>query len=170
LASLSAQRLLTCSPNATVTEVAQAMQSGREAAIVTGESQASAGNRDWRELRAVLAAGTNPAKRWGPWPCRRELPKRLCLETYQLQMMSAPGGRLVITADRTAESPAIGTLSAADLSIVIGINPALFAQEARRAKHPADLAPFVARAKLLVAHTLADHHRAEWAAAGGRRV
>ena len=168
LSGLAAQRLLTCRPETTVREAAGVMRErDAEAIVVADASGRPLGVLSWRRLRDRLAEGAlAPDQACGEAASSaiKTAPAGLSMEDYQLEMMGSPDGRLILTADGGASSPATGVLSAADLSLLLGVNPALLAQEAARAERPADLAPLVVRTKALVARALSDHRRAEWAA------
>ncbi len=168
LAGLAAHRLLTCRPQTTLREAAAAMRDrDAEAILLADASSRPLGILTWRQIRDRLAAGALSAGDSVASAALTSLKTARSgqsMESYQLEMMGSVGGYLILTSDGSAASPATGLLSAADLSLVLGVNPALLALEATRAERPAELAPLVARAKALVAGALADHRRAEWAA------
>ncbi len=168
LAVLAAHRLLTCRPGTTVRDAAVAMRKhDADAVVLADEEGRPNGIVTLKQMRDRLTeSGISPDDKLDDLASKalRVSQAGLPMEAYQLEMMGAPEGRLVLTLDGDAGTAATGLLSATDLSLLIGINPALLALEAERAESASDLAPLVSRGKALAAQVLVDHRRAAWAA------
>ncbi len=167
LRELSVRRLAVVSHSASLRDAAIALQGHHTAAVVIADpQQRPVGLVTTDDLVARIADGTSDLTLDPTQSIKAPTTARPGLEAsdYALLLMRNQGRPIVLTADGDVTSPAIGLITANDLSLVAGVNPALLAAEASNCDNAQQLARIVQRSKALILEALSEASRAEWCA------
>jgi len=167
LRELSVRRLAVISRSASLRDAAIAFESRHTAAVVIADpQQRPVGLFTTEDLVARIADATTDLTLDPTQSIKAPTTARPGLEAsdYAVLLMRNQGRPIVLTADGNATSPAIGLITANDLSLVAGVNPALLAAEASNCDNAQQLARIVQRSKALILEALSEASRAEWCA------
>ena len=162
---VKAKRLVTCRPQDSIRDVAQAMRAnGVDALAVVDADRRTRGVVTASDLLAWLADGDGTRDE----PVERVLtpPVALAADTSVtdgvLTMSAAGAAALAITADGTPTGEIHALVTAADLASVFGDQPVSIIRDVHRASNTSELRALNHRARALVLDYLTNAHAVDW--------
>lgn len=168
LRELSVRRLAVVDESTSLREIARILNANHaEAVVVQDLLQKPIGLVTLRDVVQRIADGASSTQ-WAAaaiddQPLATALPG-LTANEYFARLAQSHGRPLVLTADGRPGSPAVGLISANDLSLLAGVNPTLLAIEAGYCDNAQQLARLVQRSRAITLGALSEASRAEWCA------
>lgn len=165
-ADLFQRRLVTCAPGTPLRMAAQLMvETKSEVLAVVGEDKAPLSFITAKVLSSQVATGkvaltdTTAALRHRAFPTTKS---KLPIADYWLEMLRQRSDWLGVTSDGTTTSTLEGLVTAVDLAVLCGRNPALIFQQVQAAESLEELAYLRQRFEALLVEGLAGSDKVEW--------
>lgn len=165
-ADLLQRRLVTCAPGTPLRMAAQLMvETKSEVLAVVSEDNAPLSFITAQVLSSQVATGkvaltdTTAALRHRTFPTAKS---RLPIADYWMEMLRQRSDWLGVTSDGTTTSTLEGLVTAVDLAVLCGRNPALIFQQVQAAESLEELAYLRQRFEALLVEGLAGSDKVEW--------
>jgi CBS domain-containing protein len=168
LRELSVRRLAVVDESTSLREIARILNTNHaEAVVVQDVLQKPIGLVTLRDVVQRIADGASSTQ-WATAAMDDEppatAPPGLTASEYFVRLAQNRGRPLVLTADGRPGTPAVGLISANDLSLLAGLNPTLLAIESNYCDNAQQLSRLVQRSRAITLGALSDSSRAQWAA------
>lgn len=168
LRELSVRRLAVVDESTSLREIARILNTNHaEAVVVQDLLQKPVGLVTLRDVVQRIADGASSTQ-WATAALDDEplatAPPGLTANEYFLRLAQNHGRPLVLTADGGPGTPAVGLISANDLSLLAGVNPTLLSIETGYCDNAQQLGRLVQRSRAITLGALSESSRAEWAA------
>lgn len=168
LRELSVRRLAVVEESTSLREIAGILNTNHaEAVVVQDPLQKPVGLVTLRDVVQKIADGASSTQ-WATAALGDEppatAPPGLTANEYFLRLAQNHGRPLVLTADGRPGTPAVGLISANDLSLLAGVNPTLLSIESSYCDNAQQLSRLVQRSRAITLGALSEASRAEWSA------
>ena len=168
LRELSVRRLAVVDESTSLREIAGILNANHaEAVVVQDLLQKPIGLVTLRDVVQRIADGASSTQ-WATAAIGDEppatAPPGLTANEYFVRLAQNHGRPLVLTADGRPGTPAVGLISANDLSLLAGVNPTLLSIEAGYCDNAQQLGRLVQRSRAITLGALSEASRAEWSA------
>ncbi|MFM1878918.1 MAG: hypothetical protein RLZZ241_1784 [Bacteroidota bacterium] len=150
---VSNKRIVSCSPETSVLEVANLMTKKNVGSVLVLEAGLAIGIITDKDLRTQIISGNNPNTVWARNVMNAPVhtyPERLTLIQAQLAMMKNNISYLCLTPDGTPHTPVSGILSKYDLVLAMGNNPEILMRAIKRTRKIKTLKPIRTRIQQLL--------------------
>lgn len=138
------KKLVSCTPNTNMKQVAETMTKHRIGSILVIEGELPVGIITDKDLRNKIVTGhfpiNTPASKIMSYPVIT-YPRKMTVTQAQMAMMKSNISHLVLTRDGTPHTKAVGILSKHDVMVSLGDNPAVLVKAIKRAKKYKQIKP-----------------------------
>lgn len=138
------KKLVSCTPNTSMKQVAETMTKHRIGSILVIEDELPIGIITDKDLRNKIVTGhfpiNTPASKIMSHPVIT-YPRKMTVTQAQMAMMKSNISHLVLTRDGTPHTKAVGILSKHDFMVSLGDNPAVLVKAIKRAKKYKQIKP-----------------------------
>ncbi|MDA1235724.1 MAG: DUF294 nucleotidyltransferase-like domain-containing protein [Acidobacteria bacterium] len=168
LRELSVRRLAVVDESTSLREIASILNTNHaEAVVVQDPLEKPIGLVTMRDVVQRIADGASSSE-WATATLDDEPPATalpgLTANEYFLRLAQNHGRPLVLTAGGEPGTPAVGLISANDLSLLAGVNPTLLSIESGYCDNAQQLGRLVQRSRAITLGALSEASRAEWSA------
>lgn len=138
------KKLVSCTPNTSMKQVAKTMTKHRIGSILVIEDELPIGIITDKDLRNKIVTGHFPINTPASKIMSRPVityPRKMTVTQAQMAMMKSNISHLVLTRDGTPHTKAVGILSKHDVMVSLGDNPAVLVKAIKRAKKYKQIKP-----------------------------
>ncbi|WP_282163105.1 DUF294 nucleotidyltransferase-like domain-containing protein [Ulvibacterium marinum] len=138
------KKLVSCTPNTSMKQVAETMTKHRIGSILVIENELPIGIITDKDLRNKIVTGHFPINTPASKIMSRPVityPRKMTVTQAQMAMMKSNISHLVLTRDGTPHTKAVGILSKHDVMVSLGDNPAVLVKAIKRAKKYKQIKP-----------------------------